>query len=75
MTDWPTMIRDIQRLGRLRLIDIAAECDTSEGTISDILYRRTKQPRWALGDSLHALHKRVVPRDAGNSAVRAEKTA
>jgi hypothetical protein len=66
---WPSIIQDIQR-AKYRLIDIAVECGSTESTICDLLYGRTKDPRHALGSALMAMHARVhVPREYGNSAV------
>lgn len=64
LTDWPAIIVQIRRHGRMRTADIAAECDCGEGTLGDIVSGRTKEPRAGLGDKLRQLHDRVVPREA-----------
>lgn len=70
MTDWAIIIAQIRRHGRLRLTDIAGRCECSEGALSDILYRRTKEPKHALGERLLALHSQImakVSQETGNS--------
>lgn len=68
MIDWPALIRDIRQLGRMRLIDIAIDCECSEATLSDLVTGRTREPRHALGERLRALHA-DVSRRTGNSQV------
>jgi len=69
MVDWSKIIREIQN-SDYRLIDIAVECGTHETTLCDLLYGRTKEPRYTLGSALLSLHVRVyVPHEYGNSAV------
>lgn len=71
MTDWPRILSDIRRHGRMRLIDIAAECDCSEAALAELASGRTREPRYSTGAALKALHARVVPREYGNSEVSA----
>lgn len=68
MTDWPAIIAEIRKRGRMRLLDIAAECECSEATISDLVTGRSREPRHALGERLRALHA-DVSRGTGKSQV------
>lgn len=60
--DWPAIIREIRKRGRMRLIDIAAACDCSEAALSDLVTGRSREPRHALGERLRALHADVSRR-------------
>ena len=62
MIDWPAIIREIRKRGRMRLIDIAAACDCSEAALSDLVTGRSREPRHALGERLRALHADVSRR-------------
>lgn len=67
--DWPAILRQIRRHGRMRLIDIAVECGCTESALAELASRRTREPRYSTGQALKALHFRVVTRKTGNSEV------
>ena len=59
--DWPRIIGEIKMLGRMRLLDIAVECDCSEATISDLFRGRTKEPKFVLGSKILVLRANLGP--------------
>lgn len=57
MTNWPTIISDLQAAhGRAELARIAG---AGASTLADLATGKTKEPRHTLGVKLLQLHKRV----------------
>ncbi len=54
--NWKTIISDLIDAG-VRQVEIASFCETSQSYISDLLNGKSKQPNWAIGDSLLRLHR------------------
>ncbi len=54
--NWPSIIQDIIASG-LTQAQIADRCETGQSHISGLLRGERKQPGWALGDRLLALHR------------------
>jgi hypothetical protein len=54
--DWPLLISDLQARG-LSLLQTARICGCAQGTLSDLKGGRTKEPAYALGQSLIKLQK------------------
>ena len=61
--NWQTLITELQEAG-LTQVQIAEKCNSKQSTISDLLRGDGRAPRYALGASLVALHKRVTRRKA-----------
>jgi hypothetical protein len=58
MTDWPTVIRDLQRAHWTYLM-IGAKCGLTTGAVGDLASGRTSAPRYKTGKKLLALHQRI----------------
>lgn len=54
--NWPTIIQDLLTAGMTQA-EIAESCDTGQSHVSGLLRGERKQPGWALGDRLLALHR------------------
>ena len=62
--DWQSLIADL-KARNFRQEDIASICNTKQSTVSDLARGATRQPSFALGQALIALHKskRKAPAD------------
>jgi len=58
--NWPTLIADIQRHGKMTQPQIAEHCHCAQATVSDLASGVTANPRYALGAALTELHAAVM---------------
>jgi hypothetical protein len=66
MTDWPTIISDLQAAwGR---IELARKAGAGVSTLADLATGKTKEPRHTLGVRLLKLHAQKTGREAVRSS-------
>jgi plasmid maintenance system antidote protein VapI len=58
--DWQHLLQQLQELG-ITQVQIAARCGTKQSTISELARGESKEPRFALGQSLLALLESQLP--------------
>ncbi len=57
--NWKTLIKRIQRVGKLTETDIAKAVGSKQQQISSLKLGSTKNPNWELGDKLIKLDKNI----------------
>jgi hypothetical protein len=66
--DWSALIAELTDVHDMSQSQIAAYCDCGQTTISDLLRRDTKDPRWRIGERLRALRS-AKRREAAEKSV------
>lgn len=73
MTDWPALIARLERVGRMRHIDIAVAVGRSEGWVGRLKRGQFREPSYSVGVLL--MHLDSAGRGAQNASEAPEKRA
>ncbi len=65
--DWTKIIAEILASG-LTQVEVAERCNTHQGYVSGLLRGKKRNPCWAIGDKLLALHRRIIKRRRKDAA-------
>lgn len=63
-TDWKQVLAEIVACDGMTQMKIADIVGCGQATISDLAFGTTKEPRHSLGESIRALHQKVLAKAA-----------